>query len=97
MIKSKEEILTLLKDRIGEDTSDEAIGFIEDVTDTFNDLEEKGKGQENWKEKYEENDKAWRQKYRDRFYSSVPDEPDPEEPDEKPAKHRYEDLFKMEV
>ena len=44
MIKSKDEILALIKERIGEDTSDEAIQIVEDVPDTLNDYE--------WRKKY---------------------------------------------
>lgn len=97
MIKSKDEILTAIRGRIGEDTDDETLALIEDVTDTFNDLETRSSGQEDWKQKFEDNDKAWRQKYRDRFYSAVPDSKDDDFEEEKPKITRYEDLFKVEV
>ena len=98
MIKSKDEILTAIRGRIGEDTDDETLALIEDVTDTFNDLETRSSGQEDWKQKFEDNDKAWRQKYRDRFYSAVPDPKDDDYfEEEKPKITRYEDLFKVEV
>ena len=64
-IKSIDEILNAVKERIGDDTSDSAISFVEDISDTFNSLSE----QENWKQKYEQNDSEWRKKYRDRFLS----------------------------
>ena len=69
MVKTKEDILKAIKDRIGEDTSDEAIAFLEDITDTLNDYENKTKDNTDWKAKYEENDKTWRSKYRDRFFN----------------------------
>lgn len=72
MVKTKEEILKAIKDRIGEDTSDEAIAFLEDITDTLNDYENKTKDETDWKAKYEENDKEWRNKYRDRFFNGDP-------------------------
>ena len=69
-IKSKEEILEQIQSRFGEDTSDETISFLEDVTDTFTDLETRASCDGvDWKAKYEENDNEWRQKYRDRFFS----------------------------
>lgn len=69
-IKSKDEILEQIQARFGEDTSDETISFLEDVTDTFTDLETRASGDGvDWKAKYEENDNVWRQKYRDRFFS----------------------------
>lgn len=69
-IRSKDEILEQIQVRFGEDTSDETISFLEDVTDTFTDLETRASGDGvDWKAKYEENDNEWRQKYRDRFFS----------------------------
>ena len=95
MIRSKDEILGLIKDRLGEDTSDEAISFVEDITDTINNYEESNS--QNWKQKYEDNDKQWRQKYRDAFFSPKPEQVDDYEEDpDKPKVLRYEDLFKEE-
>ena len=71
-VLNKEEFLSRLQERIGEDTSDEAMAFIEDMTDTFNDMETRSNGQsdEEWKTKYEELDKSWREKYKARFFNS---------------------------
>ena len=41
MIKTKEELLESIRSKIGEDSSDETIALLEDVTDTFDDLETK--------------------------------------------------------
>jgi hypothetical protein len=87
-ILNKETFLNRIKERIGEDTSDEAISFMEDMTDTFNELESKATNadKEDWKSKYIENDKMWREKYKSRFFdtSDSPEEPPaPEESDEK--------------
>lgn len=92
-VKTKDEILNSIKERIGDDSSDEALGFIEDVSDTFSDLETRATGMENWKEKYEENDKEWRERYRERFFSSSEDEDDDFGDDKKEIK-TFEDLFK---
>lgn len=70
MVLSKEEFLSHIQGRIGEDTTDEALSFMEDMTDTYNDLATKANGDGvDWKAKYEENDKAWRDKYKERFFS----------------------------
>lgn len=94
-VRSREEILNSIRERVGEQNDDETIAFIEDVTDTFTDLETRANGDGvNWKEKYEENDANWRKKYTDRFFSGEPSEPEPEpEPEEKLT---YESLFKEE-
>lgn len=84
-ILNKESFLNRIKEKIGDDTSDEAIAFMEDMTDTFNDLESKSTkaDKEDWKAKFEENDKMWREKYKSRFFdtdSSDTDKDLPEEP-----------------
>lgn len=71
-VLNKEAFMNTLKSKIGDDTSEDAIKFLEDMADTYADLE--GRIGEDWKTKYEENDKQWRQKYRDRFFSGVTQE-----------------------
>lgn len=63
-----------IKERVGEDSSDEALKFLEDMTDTFNDLHTRAttqnkKTDEDWKKEIEEVENKWRTKYRDRFFS----------------------------
>lgn len=89
-VKTIDEIMAKVRERIGEDDSDEAIEFIEDISDTF----ESFSSGEDWKTKYEENDKKWREKYRDRFFTSKEEveEDEIEEPEEK-EKKKFEDLF----
>lgn len=71
-VLNKEEYMSRLKERIGEDTSDEAVRFVEDFTDTFNDFETRstGNSDEEWQRRYDELDQSWRKKYRDRFFNS---------------------------
>lgn len=94
-VKTKEEILSAIRGHFGDDTSDEALALVEDITDTIDDFENKAKPDGvNWKQRYDENDAAWRKKYRDRFFSGQgdPEEPDIEEPRGK--KYSFENLFK---
>ena len=74
MVKTKEEILEAIKGKIGEDTSDETITLLEDISDTLNDYDTKTKDSTEWKTKYEENDKAWREKYTNRFFNNEGDD-----------------------
>ena len=93
-VQNKETLLEKLRDKIGEDTSDEAIALIEDVSDTIDDMCNRLTESGDWKTKYEQNDAEWRKRYKDRFYSGEPN-PDPEpepEPDDKPK--TFSDLFK---
>lgn len=94
-IKSREEILEGVRSRFGEDTSDETLALVEDITDTITDLENRTKDTTDWKKKYDENDAAWRKKYRDRFFSSGSDD-DGGDPDPEPTNkvYTYESLFK---
>lgn len=69
--------------------SDDSLSLIEDVTDTL----EAGSS-DDWKRKYEENDAAWRKRYKDRFLKKPDNEPEIEE-EEKEEKKTYDDLFKV--
>ena len=99
-IVTMNDLLNQVNILIGENTSDESISLIENVTDTFNDLNEKANNNEaeKWKTKYEENDKEWRNKYKSRFMSGGTEKPDNElditEPPEPPKKRTFESLFK---
>lgn len=96
-VLGKEQFLESIKTMLKDNTSDEALKFLEDASDTVKDYEERTKDSTEWKKKYEDNDKQWRQKYRDRFFKSEDkqdvDEPDIDEP-EKPKKLQFSDLFK---
>jgi hypothetical protein len=70
-VLSKDEFFSRLQSVVGTDTSDASIAFIEDMTDTYNDLESRGNGDcTDWEERYNELDKAWAEKYKSRFFST---------------------------
>lgn len=94
-VKTREEILAEVRVRIGEQTDDETIAFIEDISDTLTDLESKAQGDGiDWKTKYEENDAGWRKKYTERFYSSEPNnDPEPDKPDDNTKPKTFAELF----
>ena len=76
-VKSREEILNQINARIGDDNSDEALTLIEDVTDTFAELESRANGDgTDWKAEAERIEKEWRKKYRERFSSGSSNEDD---------------------
>lgn len=97
-VKSKEEILESLKTRMGENPDDDAISFLEDVSDTLTDFETRANGNgTDWKTKYETNDAEWRKKYTDRFFSSEPDDTSTDDETDASAKPKtFADLFKNE-
>lgn len=94
-VKTREEILEEVKARVGEQTDDETIAFIEDISDTLSDLEIKAQGDgTDWKTKYEENDAEWRRKYTERFYSSNPEgTPQQPKPDDTSKPKTFAELF----
>lgn len=88
---------------IGDASDDDALSLLEDVNDSLLDTLIESDG-EDWKAKYEENDKNWRQRYRDRFDNvdskdtSIQDEPEdfsPKDPDGTPMEDvkSIDDLF----
>lgn len=98
-VVTKEQLMERVKSKFGEDTSDETIQFLEDLTDTIDDLETKANGDGiDWKAKYEENDKQWKTKYTERFYKGgAEDKPkegdESDEDDDKPAPKTFDELF----
>ena len=100
-IKSKEELLNGAKAIFGDSETDEVLEFLGDITDTLADYENKVNDNEDWKKKYEENDRNWRKKYKERFFSSNEPKPDDtlddlNEPNEPEPPKNFSDLFKTE-
>ena len=97
-IRTKDELMEILRARIGDDQSDGAISLVEDISDTYDDMQSKANGDgTDWKSKYEENDAQWRQRYRDRFFNSEKTNDTIDKPDDREDKPlTYEDLFKEE-
>lgn len=101
-VLSKEDFMSRVQTIVGEDKSDESLALIEDMADTYNDLESKASSNdgEDWKAKYDELDASWREKYSARFFDGAGSsdeggsEPPKEEDDETPK--TYEDLFEDE-
>ena len=69
--------------------SDDSLSLIEDVTDTLD-----AGSSDDWKTRYDENDAAWRKRYKERFLKKPDKEPEIED-DETEEKKTYDDLFTM--
>lgn len=96
-VLDRETYFNKLHERIGTDNSDEAISFLEDMTDTYNELEKKSRGNgEDWERKYHELDESWKQKYRHRFMNSDGGYPSPleDKKEEEKKEVTFNDLFK---
>ena len=92
----KDDLISRLTAFIGEEQNDDAISLMEDVSDTLGDYESKINDTTDWKQKYEENDKAWRNKYVTRFTQGViSEDPEEEEEEEKTPPRTYNELFSI--
>lgn len=97
---NKEEMLNKIRGILPDDTTDESLSLIGDISDTYDEYETKVKGNTDWKQKYEENDKNWREKYRDRFYNGNKNKDEEEvfenDEDQEVKIKSYSDLFTTE-
>lgn len=82
MILNRDEFFNQLHTRVGTSTSDEDITFLENMTDTYNDLEKRSNGDGvDWEKKYNELNESWKAKYRHRFFNG----PETNNPNMRPA------------
>lgn len=91
---SKDELLEKVRTYVGDRTDDETLAIIEDISDSFDPSDA-----DEWKQKYKENDKMWRDKYISRFFEKNEDEnedPTAEKDDEEKEYKTFEDLFEEE-
>lgn len=90
---SKDELIEKVKKYVGDRTDDETIEIIEDISDSIDSSDAA-----EWKQKYMENDKMWRDKYISRFVEKKEDELDTptEHDDEEKEYNSFEDLFNEE-
>lgn len=92
-VKSREELLEVVKKRVDGDTSEDAVMFVEDITDTYDDLVSKVSESGDWENKYKE----LAQKYKERFFEGKiendPDDNTDPDPEEYTKIETYDDLF----
>lgn len=89
----KDELIEKVRKYVGDRTDDETIELIEDISDSIDSSDA-----DEWRQKYEENDKMWRDKYISRFLEKKEDELDtPTEHEEEENEYNsFEDLFEEE-
>lgn len=90
---SKDELIEKVKKYVGDRTDDETIEIIEDISDSIDSSDA-----DEWRHKFEENDKMWRDKYISRFLEKKEDGLDtPTEHEEEEKEYNsFEDLFEEE-
>ena len=87
-VKTKDELMNSLKEFLGDNTTDEAIALVQDISDTLGDSNAQTVAE--LRQQMEEQDKAWRKKYRDTFFSGTPEKDEEEKPK---TPRTFEDLF----
>ena len=91
---SKDDLIEKVKNYVGDRKDDETIEIIEDISDSI-----ESSDADEWRQKFEENDKMWRDKYISRFFDKNEDEiedPTDEKDDEEKEYKTFEDLFEEE-
>lgn len=88
-VVERDELIQRITSVLSDPESDDSLSLIEDVTDTLD-----AGSSDDWRTRYEENDAAWRKRYKDRFLKKPDKEPEIEE-EEKEEKKTYDDLFKV--
>ena len=70
-VLSKDEYFARLHERLGDDVSEESISFLEDMTDTYEDMERRATGDGvDWEARYRALDESWKARYRHRFFTA---------------------------
>jgi hypothetical protein len=82
---TREQLMSAVASIVGDRTDDEAIAFVENVTDTFDsdssaELETANAKIEELTQKVTDTESAWRKKYMDRFYGGSDEEANPSNP-----------------
>ena len=93
-IRTRDEIMSQLQNIIGEDTSDETLTFIQDVSDTLGD-NSSAQRISDLEKQLQDQDQDWRKRYRDAFFTGKPDEAIKDEEEDNPPPRKFEDLFKV--
>lgn len=89
MFANKEEYSNALRTLIGDRDDDDTLNTIKEFMETYDTLSTRN--ETDWEQKYIENDKMWREKYKSAFFAA-------EQRDNKPSPTSitFDDIFKME-
>ena len=108
-VKTKDELLSSIKELLGDTPDDKGIALLEDISDTLDNStggssDEDKKKIEELTKKVEDTDKMWRQKYADRFLNpetppdpdNVTDEGEGDKGEEDNSPKKFDELFSTE-
>ena len=92
---NREDFMTAISAMVGERTDDEAIRFVENMTDTFDGFADSDKDAKiaELEKAVADTEEAWRKKYRDRFYGGTDEE---ENPSNQPLEEDKDEMIEAE-
>lgn len=95
--KNKDEFMGAVGTFVGERTDDDALNFIKEMSETFDEVE--ARGNDTVEQRIKEVEDTWRQKYRDAFFTPSKDTDiiEVDEEIETKTPRTFEDLFSSEV
>lgn len=89
-VRTRDEIMEQLRTVIGENDSDDVLTLMTDISDTLGDNKDRERVTQ-LEQQLQDNDREWRKKYRDAFFSKPDESLDDEDESKTPSK--FEDLF----
>lgn len=89
-VKTIDEFMSMIRNRVGDSTSDEDIAFIEDANDTLKSFE----NSQSEIERLKSDNEDLRKRYKERFFSASSAIDDKNESDEETKMTTFDDLFK---
>lgn len=76
VVLNREDYFARLNTMIADNSSDEAIQFLEDMSDTYNDMEHRIEGDgTDWETRYHDLDNQWKERYKKRFFAGGTNNP----------------------
>lgn len=98
-VLNRDDFFARLHSKLAEDTSEDGIAFLEDMTDTYDDLERRANGDGiDWESRYHDLDESWKKRYRHRFFTGSGGNPSypesaPDDNEYDPNRITINDLF----
>lgn len=92
MKRTIDELLAEFKGIVGEDDREEVIGFLEDLTDSYAEPAEPAEDMSGRVAELEDEVKAWKARYKNRFYGEIDDKEVEEETEEEKKEPDGEDI-----
>lgn len=71
-VLDREKFMERISAHFGDAPGEAEMSVMEDIIDTYNDMEKRA-DEDEWKRKYDQLDADWRRRYKERFFTTMPD------------------------